>query len=417
MSTAETTTKKYVSRRRHLEEIEADIRDRISSGKWTSGMMIPSRRDLAREYCVDLNVVQRALSSLIADKTLVAGVGRGTFVAELSATALRSVAPVASSEPPIERSSIVSNVAATVGVVATMWAYNQSTREPHDNWPAAMLHAFEWGMASMPHVTVKFKNAKSELYGSGVAELLAEGIDALALIMPSQETVAEVEILAERTGLPVVLIREEGDNVGGLPSVFYDGEYAGFQAAQHLVQRGYDNISFYNPFAEAWWTETRRFGVEAALRKAGKSLVAGRDLGDRPQAGEVDQREAGREAGASFLANRLESCGIVAVNDHAGHGLLDAAAAMGLTAGRDFGLIGFDDLSESRVMDMTSLHPPLDAMGAEAAKLLQNSMAGIRTTTEVRLRSHLVSRSSTQSLRSVAVKPRLVQWTGSSIGV
>lgn len=383
-------------------------------------MMIPSRRELAREYCVDLNVVQRAVSGLITDKILVAGVGRGTFVSttvpivDVADSGHRTI------EPPREASSpIVSRMSATVGIVTQLWAYTETVREPDDNWPAAMLHAFEWQMASMPHVTVKYLEASrkgtetSEMaYMSRIKQLLDHGIDGLAVIMPPNSIVDQLEALVERSGLPIVLVHDGSRPSKSIPSVFYDSGYAGFQAAQHLIQRGYENISFYNPFAETWWASHRLEGVMSALRKAGRPLypVISNAAGDNPDPERVDQRTATKQAAAEFLANRVDSWGIVAANDHAGHGLLDVASDMGLEAGRDFGLIGFDDLSDSRIVNMTSLHPPLDGMGAEAAKVLQSLMTGSTPVSETRLRSHLVSRSSTQSARDIESRQRRGQY-------
>ncbi|MEO7715849.1 MAG: GntR family transcriptional regulator, partial [Capsulimonas sp.] len=44
--------------------IEENLRMRIASGEWSAGAMIPSRKDLAAAYGVDLGTIQRAVAGL-----------------------------------------------------------------------------------------------------------------------------------------------------------------------------------------------------------------------------------------------------------------------------------------------------------------------------------------------------------------
>ena len=404
MTTVE-TSRKYLSRLRDLEEIEADIRGRIANGEWGPGVMIPSRRDLARDYGVDLNVIQRALTPIIADKTLSAGVGRGTFVASTEGSNGRN-GQDGSYGPPVRRSDTPpAKFSATVGIVADIWQNNQDVIQPHDNWPAAMVRAFEWAMASTPLTTVIFREGTlngqdfgPNAYLDRVRELIVEGVDGIALILPLDHHIPALERLMEESGIPFVSIGANAANSWKIPTVICDDQYDGYQAAQHLIQRGYRNISFFCPYAEEPWTAGRRAGVEAALRAVGRSLwKVSEDELEMPKAADSPHRAVALKAAQAFVTHRVESWGVVAVNDFAGYGLLDAAKVTGLSPGADFGLIGFDDRGESRIKDMTSLHPPLDILGAEAAKLLQGRILGIKTTMEIRLRSHLVARSSTRA--------------------
>jgi LacI family transcriptional regulator len=90
-----------------------------------------------------------------------------------------------------------------------------------------------------------------------------------------------------------------------------------------------------------------------------------------------------------------ERTGVIAVNDHTAYGVLRAATEAGLTPGRDFGLIGFDDAPQSRVVGLTSVRPPLDALGEEAGHLVARALAGDASALQVGLRSLLVPRAST----------------------
>jgi GntR family transcriptional regulator len=63
----------------------AHIRDRLVrhlvDGVWTSGMLIPSEMELARQLQVSQGTVRKALDTMTADNLLVRKQGKGTFVA------------------------------------------------------------------------------------------------------------------------------------------------------------------------------------------------------------------------------------------------------------------------------------------------------------------------------------------------
>jgi len=74
---------------------------------------------------------------------------------------------------------------------------------------------------------------------------------------------------------------------------------------------------------------------------------------------------------------------------------MHAAQAAGLMAGVDYGLIGFDDNPDATKEGISTMRPPLEAMGEEAARIAVQALRGQTTTAQVRLRSHLIVRAST----------------------
>jgi len=229
-------------------------------------------------------------------------------------------------------------------------------------------------------------------------------VDGLILIWPSAADVDFVRRNVDTTKVPVVIVRT-GGVVEGMSCVLYDSGYAGFQAAEHLVQRGFENISFFNPYADEEWIVERRAGAEDALNKAGLQL------GNVPENRSVkvlaehsEQAQVAYDAGLEYLRNRRPSWGIIAANDHAAHGLLKAAPECGMRVGVDFGLIGFDDWLKSRELDLSSVHPPLYGMGQEGSRILLAQIAGERDSRVVHMRSHLVARASTLPLPQYGAK-------------
>jgi len=63
-------------------QVREQLLQRISSGTWRPGQLIPNEFDLAREMGVSQGTARKALDSLAADGLLVRRQGRGTFVVE-----------------------------------------------------------------------------------------------------------------------------------------------------------------------------------------------------------------------------------------------------------------------------------------------------------------------------------------------
>jgi DNA-binding LacI/PurR family transcriptional regulator len=74
---------------------------------------------------------------------------------------------------------------------------------------------------------------------------------------------------------------------------------------------------------------------------------------------------------------------------------------MGLQPGDAFGIAAFDDEPRSRELGLTSVRPPLELLGAEAARLVGQALQGSITSMEIVLRSAVVSRPSSAPVRGI----------------
>jgi len=158
-------------------------------------------------------------------------------------------------------------------------------------------------------------------------------------------------------------------------------------------------LSYYAPF-EGSWTRERLDGCREAMTRSGRNAsdIVESDCDRSVSPSSIRQSQFAYECAGDFLATPRELWGIVAANDHCAWGLLQAASELGLAAGRDFGLVGFDDLSRSRDLGLTSFQPPLDAMGRQAGDLICKALRGEQIPMQMRLKSHLVPRESTRRL-------------------
>jgi len=234
--------------------------------------------------------------------------------------------------------------------------------------------------------------------------LLREGVAAVAVIcLDMDRVVIEAELASLNLHhTPVVLI-VAGEMHLPIPHIFYDSWIGGYQAAKHLLDKGHQEITVLAPFTASWVTE-RLSGIRQACHGAGMSPRALRILSGSQQPWDYqgDSVVTGTEAALSaFDSGWIPTGGIICVSDQVAFGLMNAASARGWDAGKDFALIGFDDDPTARACGLTTLRPPLEAMGREAARLLLEGMTGDHSSHQLRLRAHLIPRMTTDLAPSV----------------
>jgi len=246
-----------------------------------------------------------------------------------------------------------------------------------------------------------------------IQSLLAAGADAIAVIglCDATDMSDAVVSVVDVEHVPAVYISWH-EIPPPLAQVFYDNRYAGYQAAQHLLSKGYRRLAFLAPFTDAWLTE-RVGGARDAVRHAG---LPQETLRVHPGGNSTDVYDpAVSDRYAHVLAQTLFAegssaegpTGIIAPNDVMASAVLGAAEECGLAAGPDFGLIGFDDDARSCAAGLTTIRPPVEAMGEEAACLLLRALHGDKKSFQVRLRSQVIPRASTVLFPKAVVEGRI----------
>jgi DNA-binding LacI/PurR family transcriptional regulator/DNA-binding transcriptional regulator YhcF (GntR family) len=424
--------KKNISPVPAYQRIEEDIRAQVRDGRLLPGQMLASRRNLTLEYGVALSTVQQAIANLVADGTLEASDRRGTFVAVRNEAA--DPTPAAISESAVESRAVVSSIlrpglgepvihtTGTLGIVSTARIQPEGADDVGSLWARLAIRSIERIFSAAGGATCFFDRFPEERgpYARGfddanaismpdaIAALRLRGADALAIIGlcdsrdMSDEIVTSVDI--EKT--PTVYISWH-EIRPPLAHVYYDNRLAGYQAAQHLLHKRYQRLTFLAPFAEKWLVE-RIEGAGDAVRHAGLHPAVLQTYPAEPSLAVYDENLAVseiREAAQHVLTAELtpnsaptKRLGIIAPNDHTAHVVLEVAARLNLTPGVDFGLIGFDDEDRSCTLGLTTVRPPVEAMGEEAGRILLRSLSGGDGGVQIRLRSQVITRGST-SLR------------------
>jgi DNA-binding LacI/PurR family transcriptional regulator/DNA-binding transcriptional regulator YhcF (GntR family) len=405
------------------QRIETDIREKVRDGRLPAGTMLASRHNLAKEYGVALSTAQQAIANLIADGTLETSDRRGTFVA-YKADSLIS--------PPVARLTH-GIAAATLGIVSTARIEPATSPDTGSLWARQAIRALEHVFASAGGTT-RFFDRYPEDHGpyelgiddanaismtEAIQTLLGEEAAALAVVAlcdgrdMSEEIVAAVDV----EQAPVVYLSWHKMRPP-LAQVYYDSSFAGYQAAQHLLRKGYSRLLFLAPFRENWLAE-RIESARDAVRHAGllpETLCVYPDQPPHPfynpDSAETWAYEAARDAFAERICGQdntpSEHWGIIAPNDFTAYAVLRAAQELGKTPGVDFGLVGFDDDPRSCALGLTTVRPPIEAMGEEAGRLLLRALNGERNGMQICLRSQVIARASTRLSNNAASQPDTV---------
>lgn len=373
--------------------------------------MLPSRRDLARDYGVSPVTIERAITPLLSEGLLRADDRRGTFVARIGAApaaqdildgaAAPAAAVVRDTRPRIARPAGTG----VVGIVASLYVFNQDHLELNNYWVRLVIQSLEGALSEAGFTTQLYNRVREQgrppqPLESAIDTAMADDIASLAVIGFGQSPEEIDDSLGRASGrsLPVVCVTS-GELARPVPHLFADSRSAGYQAAECLLRSGCQDVLFLAPFS-ASWVQDRLQGVRSALELSGISPWS---LEVYPQTEkewvqEEDPEEIGYQAGRHYLAARAVPSGVICPNDGLAFGFLRAAREAGLTPGRDFAIIAFDDHPNARLAGLSTMRPPMQALGAEMGRLLLLAARGEPTNLQTRLRWQLIPRSSTDTL-------------------
>ena len=369
-----------------------DMRKRIGQGLWRPEQMLPGRRALAAEYGVALATLERAVAVLMTEGLLRADNRRGTFVASVGSFTRDGASAHSTPHSPAP-------LVATVAVVASI---TPSLSRDEAAWPLHILRACEDQLGTVPGMTMRFVSALSHdrVLRSPTAilnDLQSVSPDGIVSISNFSHL---HDVLASFHSARVVNVLFDPEQTA-MRQVTVDEPYGGLQAARHLLNQGYRKLLFFQPFGTAW-VESRLEGVRTAAARAGATDVSlaiwpGKPASS-PEHGEPQRhQELAYEAALKLMRGGFEAgVGVIAPNDYTAVGLMRAAREQGLEAGTDYGIIGFDDYE--RRADLSTMRPPLEQMGAEAARLMEHMLRGEAGPSRVMVHHRLIPRGSTRRM-------------------
>jgi DNA-binding LacI/PurR family transcriptional regulator len=174
----------------------------------------------------------------------------------------------------------------------------------------------------------------------------------------------------EQQGVPFVAFGRPWDVPGaGHPWVDVDGHAGVVLAVDHLIERGHTGIAWVGWQKGSFIGEDRRSGWTDRMHERGLSTSRLSARGD-------DTLEFGRRA-AHALIEQERPTAFVCASDTLAMGVLRALEEVGLRAGRDVAVVGFDDSIAAQVATpaLTSVRQPLEEVAVEVVAYLGDLLA------------------------------------------
>jgi DNA-binding LacI/PurR family transcriptional regulator len=377
--------------------ITEDLRRQILAGRWTMGAQLPSRRDLAEQYEVTPNTINRAIAALMDEGFVGANDRQGTFIARVTvggARAANAPAPGPTGRGPWR-----------VGVVVALDDGSALPDQPADLWTATVLDQFEraisvggavssiynvyWGRDAAPDPTV------------AIRRIQADRLDAVAVLdVHNRSGWDDAAAAIDWRALPAVYVAGVGMRVP-FPQLCHDQRHAGYLAARHLVDAGYTRLIFLRPCG-ASWIDDRVDGLRLGARHAGLPEQA---FSVHPPTPPMSYAAFNERAERTQILTRLFDevagrwDGSTAIVCHADQQALEVIRRLGELSrvpGRDLGVLGFDDAPGDRAAGLTSVRPPLEQLGERAAQLVLSGLAKGAEAAQVCLPPVVIQRDSTR---------------------
>jgi DNA-binding LacI/PurR family transcriptional regulator len=300
----------------------------------------------------------------IADVARLAGVGRGTVSRVLNERANVDPATRAKVLGAIKDLDYVPSPTArrlSLGRTQTVAVILPFLTRPST---VERLRGIEFALVSAGYDLIVFNIETVERRDAVFRDLpRSERVDGLIFVSLSPHP-DELERI-QRSGLPAVLVDAHHR---GLPRVVGDDVRGGRLATEHLIGLRHRRIGFIGdiPRVPLAFTSSRLrlSGFRRAVRNAGLEVPVGLiAMGDH-------SRHRASELARRMLTRRLPPTAIVCASDTQAAGVLEAAAAFGMSVPGDLSVTGYDDLELADHLHLTTIRQPLFESGVRAVQRL-----------------------------------------------
>jgi len=223
-------------------------------------------------------------------------------------------------------------------------------------------------LAAVGFVTLLGSTGESVERQQAVIASLVEHAPAGLILSPAEGSQGAAIARAVGQHMPVLVFNRALD--GDWDFIAMDNERGAFLATTHLIALGHRRIAFFGGHRDSSSCRERRDGYLRALADAG--LVA--DPLWRIETAPT-RIEAARQVGALFVRDPAPTAA-VCYNDAVALGVQIGLVARGRHPGRDFAVVGFDDIPESEffIPPLTTVRQDFNAVGRLAIDTLQVAM-------------------------------------------
>ena len=251
---------------------------------------------------------------------------------------------------------------------------------PYSAQLAVSLEGYIYDMGMLPMVVNTAENWQRQQH---IVKTLKE-YNVAAFIMcpvPGTEQTWVDNLIA--SGSPVINIMREVP-FSNAPTVLPDNKKGAHIATAHLLEQGITDIAFLGGTDDISDHLERLSGFKSALTQFNINE-------DKPVIQAPTNRQGGRDSFNSLYCVHPNIKAIVCFSDVIAYGVIEAIQQHGLSVGKDIKVVGFDDLTDSKLMSpsLSTVCINADEIGRRSCQILQELLscntAPLRTLVDVNL--------------------------------
>lgn len=347
------------------KQVYQDLRDKIESGVFQSGDLLPSEREVGDTYHVDRTTVRKAFALLVDSGLVEKRAGKGSVVISRTTSAAGTDAPLPGA----------SNTIAFLLPKST----NKSDR------------------ITVPFYAELFFNIEKSCKALGYSLLYSsldsyEDFEHLLALHPNISGIIFVSNTSKQCieraldeNIPSVLLNSFNSKV---PSILSDNFYGTYDAARYLIGRGHRDIAVLSGISDYVTAKERLQGVVAALRESGLTLREEYFL----NAGTWEADGGFEQVKTLLHSGHKAPTAIICFNDRLASGAIQAVTQAGLSVPDDISIFGYDNSDHAKYsipkMSSVEINTPLMAKSAFLSLLDQmtfKELLPIKIVTPVKL--------------------------------
>jgi LacI family transcriptional regulator len=307
----------------------------------------------------------------LADIALACGVSRATVSLVLRGSPLVHADTRARVEAELKRQSYVYNRAAANLRQGRSSSVALVINDLSNPFFAEFAAGVDEALGAVGYVTLLGSTSESAVREQAVLASLMEHRPAGIILAPTSGSDGRALERVIGAGTPVLLFNRDMAGTGW-DFLAMDNVAGARAATEHLLALGHRRIAFYGGFQGSSSCLQRRQGYAEAMAAAGIAIEPGWMIETAPT-----RLEAARQVGALFVRDPAPSAAL-AYNDAVALGLMLGLAACGRQVGRDFAVVGFDDIPEASVSvpPLSTVATAPRALGRLAAEHLLARITG-----------------------------------------
>lgn len=320
-------------------QVEAHLREQITSGRYAPGEMMPSVRELCQTFGgINHLTVRQAIRTLAVEGLVKTVHGRGIFVAKEAS-----------------RTSRIALVLPNLGDELTL------------KITLGVQRVFE---ANKVKALIMDSQRDSDKQADSIQHLEDLPLDGAVIFPVPYGDIAEQIFKLKLDRFPVVLVDRELQDIK-LPSITVDNYQGSYALTEHVISQGYQRIGWVgeaDPLSSCARFEGFRDAMMAHRLICDLSLVRRFRL-PSPTAPSADVVTG---IVRELLGLTPPPQAIIFGNDFGALTALQELKRQGLRVPQDIAVAGFDDIVEASRSEpsLTTVRQPMEQIGEEAAKLL-----------------------------------------------